>query len=114
MGSYMTHKKAFFANRIRIMSGRWELAVICWSLSAVRYVTSLTAAAEEIKISVQTEFNSQWKWIIIFVLAVGAVNDILIALGLGFYLSRNKSGISRCVPDSNSYPYEARSLILYS
>ncbi|PAV21571.1 hypothetical protein PNOK_0152800 [Pyrrhoderma noxium] len=86
--------QAFFANRIRIMSGRWELAVICWSLSAVRYVTSLTAAAEEIKISVQTEFNGQWKWIIIFVLAVGAVNDILIALGLGFYLSRNKSGIS--------------------
>ena len=89
--------KSFFANRVRIMSGRWEFATVCWSLSAVRYVILIIAAVEEIRISVQTEFNDTWKWIVVFVLAIGAVNDILIALGLGYYLSKNKSGISRCV-----------------
>ena len=96
------------------MSGRWELAVVCWSLAIVRYVVVLLTEVEEIKIPVQEDFNVKWKWSIVATLGISAVNDILIALGLGFYLSRNKSGISRCVPDSNSYPYEARFLILYS
>ena len=96
------------------MSGRWELAVVCWSLAIVRYVVVLLTEVEEIKIPVQEDFNVKWKWSIVTTLGISAVNDILIALGLGFYLSRNKSGISRCVPDSTSYPYEDRSLVLYS
>ncbi|EJD00103.1 uncharacterized protein FOMMEDRAFT_159715 [Fomitiporia mediterranea MF3/22] len=85
--------QAFFANRIRVMSGRWELSILCWTLSVLRYVASLVATAEEIKIKNQVAFNAKFKWIIVLVLAVGAVNDVLIAAGLSLYLSKSRSGI---------------------
>ena len=78
------------------MSGRWEIAVVCWTLSIVRLVFSLVATGEEIEIGQQDEFNAQFKWIIILVLAIGAVNDVLIASGLTFYLGKNRSGFGKC------------------
>ena len=82
------------------MSGRWELAVVCWSLAIVRYVVVLITEVEEIKIPVQVDFNVKWKWSIVATLGISAVNDILIALGLGYYLSKIKSGITRYVAES--------------
>lgn len=76
------------------MSGRWELAILCWTLSVLRYAFSLVATAKEIQVGNQIEFNAQFKWIIILVLAVGAVNDILIAAGLSLFLSKSRSGIT--------------------
>ena len=82
------------------MSGRWELAVVCWSLAIVRYVVVLLTEVEEIKIPVQEDFNVKWKWSIVATLGISAVNDILIALGLGYYLSKIKSGITRYIAES--------------
>lgn len=77
------------------MSGRWELAVFCWILSLVRYIFSIATTIKDIEIGDQTEFDARFKWMIIIVLAAGAVNDILIAACLSFYLSRGRSGITR-------------------
>ena len=46
----------------------------------------MVALAEDLKIPNQITFDSQWKWSITTVLVSGAVNDLLIAGGLTYYM----------------------------
>ena len=68
------------------MSQRWELAIVCWLLSLLRYAMAMLAMAEDLRIPSQLVFDAQWNWTITIVLAVGAANDILIAAGLTYFL----------------------------
>ena len=79
------------------MSGRWEIPIVCWMLSALRLAASLAATGEEFRVPQQAEFNARFRWLITLVLASGACNDILIALSMSYFLSRGRSGIKRFV-----------------
>ena len=75
------------------MSQRWGLAVVCWTLSLLRYAMAILTMAEDLRIPSQFVFNAQWNWTITVVLAVGAANDILIAAGLTYLLHKSRSGL---------------------
>lgn len=79
------------------MSGRWEIATLCWALSTVRGVTSIAVVIKEIQFASQSDFNANLAWLIDLVLAVGALNDVLIAAGLSFYLISSRTGLKRSV-----------------
>ena len=77
------------------MSQRWELAIVCWLLSLLRYAMAMLAMAEDLRIPSQLVFDAQWNWTITIVLAVGAANDILIAAGLTYFLRGSRSGLAK-------------------
>ena len=87
--------QCFFANRIRILSQRWELAIAGWFLSLLRYAMAILMVVEELRIPSQVEFDSKWKWTITVTLAIGAVNDVLIAAGLTYTLHGSRSGLAK-------------------
>ena len=89
--------KTFFTWRLRIMSNRWELAGFCWSLTVLRTVTSLIAIADFIRIEDQAVFFEKSKVLVTVVEVVSAANDVVIAIGLCYYLSRSRSGIVESV-----------------
>ncbi|RDB15644.1 O-methylsterigmatocystin oxidoreductase [Hypsizygus marmoreus] len=83
--------QAFFAERLRILSGKLYLPVICWSLSCVRLVASLLGAAEGFATKSLADYEKTWLWLLISLLSVGACVDVLVAASLCFYLTRRKS-----------------------
>ncbi|KAI5121772.1 hypothetical protein M0805_009583 [Coniferiporia weirii] len=86
--------QAFFAYRIRIMSQRWEITLVCWTLSLMQYLTSLIDIAKWFKLGNFIEFDHKpWGWTVAAVLGVTMANDIIIAASLSYHLYRNRSGI---------------------
>ena len=77
------------------MSQRWGLAVVCWTLSLLRYAMGLLTMAEYLRIPSQLTFVAEWNWTVAVVLAVGAANDILIAAGLTYFLHKSRSGLAK-------------------
>ena len=77
------------------MSQRWELAVVCWTLSLLRFAMALLAMVEDLRIPSQLTFDAEWNWVITVVLSVGAANDILIAAGLTYFLRGSRSGLAK-------------------
>ena len=75
------------------MAGRYELAAFCYFLSLLRFVAAMLVLSEEIILPNQVAFNAKWKWSILLALIAGAVNDVIIAGGLVFYLRKGRSGI---------------------
>ncbi|KAI5121761.1 hypothetical protein M0805_009572 [Coniferiporia weirii] len=85
--------QAFFAYRIRVMSQRWEIALVSWALSLVHFVNSAIATTKELDINNLLVFDDKWEWVITVPLVVGATNDVIIAAGLSYYLHRSRSGM---------------------
>lgn len=79
------------------MSKRWELSVFCWALTVLRTITSLMAVAKFIEIKEQSVFFKESKVLVTVVEIVSAINDVVIAAGLCYYLSRSRSGITGSV-----------------
>ncbi|KAL5531059.1 hypothetical protein ACEPAG_3935 [Sanghuangporus baumii] len=86
--------QTFFAWRLRVMSKRWELPVFCWALTVLRTITSLIAVAKFIEIKEQSMFFKESKVLVTVVEIVSAINDVVIAAGLCYYLLRSRSGIT--------------------
>ena len=75
------------------MAGRRELAVLCYVLALFRFVAAMLSMSGELVFPNQVNFNAKWKWSTLLALSIGAVNDVIIAGGLVFYLRRSQSGI---------------------
>lgn len=90
--------QAWFAYRVLRFSGQFYIPVICWFLSFLRCVATFTVAIAAIQAPSIVDFIHKWKWLLIFILTVGAAVDIIIAASLCFYLGRYKErGFRRTV-----------------
>ncbi|KAI5116278.1 hypothetical protein M0805_009235 [Coniferiporia weirii] len=86
--------QAFFAYRIHIVSQRWEITLVCWTLSLMQYITSLIAVAKDFGVGNSLELDHTLEWIDTAALGIPVTNDIVIAASLSYHLYRNRSGIS--------------------
>ncbi|KAJ7211743.1 hypothetical protein GGX14DRAFT_90420 [Mycena pura] len=82
--------QGFFAYRIRILSGRMHISIVCWTLCVLRFIGGMGLAAEGL-LDVPREpdyfrLQSQYGWLITSALDVGAVLDVLITVSLCFYI----------------------------
>ncbi|KAF8148435.1 hypothetical protein B0H34DRAFT_737033 [Crassisporium funariophilum] len=82
--------QGFFAERVRIVSGKRLIPIICWVLVGIQYIMHLVAAAEAFKMTTLAEYEKEWKWLISSMLAVGAAVDLIIAAVLCYYLKQQK------------------------
>jgi hypothetical protein len=82
--------QGFFAYRIRLLSGRIHVSLICWALCLVRFVGGMGVAAEGfLDIPREPDYfhlQDTYGWLITSALNVGAVLDVLIAVSLCFYI----------------------------
>ncbi|KAJ6482287.1 hypothetical protein C8R47DRAFT_1133555, partial [Mycena vitilis] len=82
--------QAFFAYRIRILSGRIYISLICWALCFLRVVGGLSMATESfLDLPLEPDyfhFQDTYGWVITSALNVGAVLDVLITLSMCVYI----------------------------
>jgi len=89
--------QAWFAYRVLKFSGSFYIPIACWFLSALRCASTIAVAVEAIQAAGGDviEFERTYRWLLIFILTVGAAVDILIAASLCYYFRKHakKSGV---------------------
>jgi hypothetical protein len=82
--------QGFFAYRIRGISGRSQITIMCWSLSFLLLVWSTLIGTESIVAIDQVHYQARWSWLITTTLAVSVFVDVTIAASLSYYLLARK------------------------
>ena|ERR1700733_11863029 len=83
--------QAWFANRVRKLSGKIYIPIICWLLSFLRGVATIAAGVEALLATSVIAYVVQFRWLLTFILAVGAAVDVIIAAALCFYLKQHRA-----------------------
>ncbi|KZP10132.1 hypothetical protein FIBSPDRAFT_852030 [Athelia psychrophila] len=87
--------QAWFAYRVLKFSGSFYIPVLCWFLSAMRCASTISVAVEALQGGNVAAFEHTYRWLLIFILAIGAAVDILIAASLCYYFRQHgkRSGV---------------------
>jgi hypothetical protein len=83
--------QAWFANRVRKLSGKLYVPIICWILSFLRWAATVAAGVEALLATSVITYVTQFRWLLTFILAVGAAVDVIIAAALCFHLKQHRS-----------------------
>jgi len=82
--------QGFFAYRIRLLSGRIHISLVCWALCFLRFLGGMALSAEAfLDIPREPDYfrlQDTYGWLITSALFVGAVLDVIIAVSLCFYI----------------------------
>jgi len=82
--------QGFFAYRIRLLSGRLHISLVCWVLCFLRFVGGIAMATEGfLDIPKEPDYfhlQDTYGWLITSALNVGVVLDLLITVSLCFYI----------------------------
>lgn len=86
----MNATQGFFAYRIRLLSGRLHISLVCWGLCILRFVGGMALAAEAfLDIPREPDYfqlQDNYGWLITSALNVGVAVDLLITVSLCFYI----------------------------
>ncbi|KDR74783.1 hypothetical protein GALMADRAFT_249674 [Galerina marginata CBS 339.88] len=80
----------FLVERVRVVSGKLFISLLCWALALVRCGLTFLLTAETWRMHSVAEFMAQWKWLSGLVLALCSVVDLFLALSLCYYLDAQK------------------------
>jgi hypothetical protein len=83
--------QAWFAYRVRKLSGKYYIPVFCWFLSFLRCIATVALGVEALRASSLLGFEVQFKWLLTFILSVGAGVDVIIAFSLCIYLRQHRT-----------------------
>jgi hypothetical protein len=83
--------QAWFAYRVLKFSERLYIPVFCWFLSFLRCVATIVAAIEAFPAPNIITFETQWQWLLTFILTVGAAVDIIIAVSFCYFIKQHRS-----------------------
>ncbi|KAJ7910259.1 hypothetical protein B0H13DRAFT_2328654 [Mycena leptocephala] len=81
----------FFADRVRILSGRLVIPVICWFLSGVRFISLVAICVATLTTPFIPAFKEKWDWLILSSIGVSTTVDILVAISLCILLWQRRS-----------------------
>jgi len=84
--------QGFFAYRLRILSGRLHLCLVCWGLCLLRFIGGMGMSVEGfLDVAREPDYfklQDTYGWLITSALNVGAVLDLLITVSMCFYIKR--------------------------
>ncbi|KAF8496040.1 hypothetical protein JB92DRAFT_3227748 [Gautieria morchelliformis] len=83
--------QAFFAYRVRVISGRLLIPIISWSLSVLRMGFGVMIGVTAFRSGTLLRFIGQWHWLITTEFTISAVIDVLNTTSICFYLLRRRS-----------------------
>lgn len=78
--------QAFFANRVRRLTGIWAIPCICWLLCVLRCMSLFAAALTAHHSNSIPQFKNEWQWLLVSSLAISLIADIMIAGSLCCHL----------------------------
>jgi hypothetical protein len=82
--------QGWFAYRVKKLSGKVYIPLLCWFLSTLRLLATLAAGIEALFTKSIVQFEVQFKWLLTFILVIGAVVDIIVAVSLCYYLRQHR------------------------
>lgn len=91
--------QAFFTTRVAKCFNKPYLAILCWTLTFLRFLSSMWLASVSINSGPLSQFQARWQWLLTAGLILEACIDLLIAASLCLFLvkSRHHSVHKRCV-----------------
>ncbi|KAH7906298.1 hypothetical protein BJ138DRAFT_650866 [Hygrophoropsis aurantiaca] len=78
--------QSYFAYRIHRLSSFIYMPVICWAISLGRFIISITASTIAFRTPSLLDFRVHHRWTLTTILALGMINDVLIAGNMCYYL----------------------------
>ncbi|KAF7371228.1 Saposin B-type domain-containing protein [Mycena sanguinolenta] len=85
-GCVLVVVQCFFANRVRVFSGKWLIPVVCWTLTALRVTATFTMMGIEwVHPNVQT-IQVKFRWLMTIALSLGMIVDTVITLSMCYCL----------------------------
>ncbi|KAF9539779.1 hypothetical protein CPC08DRAFT_676587, partial [Agrocybe pediades] len=81
-----TITQVFFAERLRVISGKLHIPVLCWTLSITRASLVLATVIKAWTMASLIHFDQRWKWLWVLTLSLGTATDFLLAVLLCIYL----------------------------
>lgn len=87
--------QAWFAYRVLKFSQQLYIPVFCWVLSFLRCVATIVTSIKAFMAPSIVEYEQKQQWILTFILAVGAVVDVVIAASLCYYLRKYRTNSFR-------------------
>ncbi|KAF8584810.1 hypothetical protein K439DRAFT_1616425 [Ramaria rubella] len=85
----------FLANRIRIISRRWEIFTFIHLLVWVRVALGIFVTIKDLENHNLEEFQAKYLWCFTSLMVLIVVTDSTNAIALSYYLSSNRSGIKQ-------------------
>jgi hypothetical protein len=90
--------QVFFAHRIRKLSGKWSITIICWVLTFLRAVCISGLLGITWHIKQISELQERYRSLMVSSLTLGAMGDVLIAASLCYCLrTMRTSEVDECV-----------------
>ncbi|KAJ7687961.1 hypothetical protein B0H17DRAFT_677112 [Mycena rosella] len=86
--------QAFFANRVRVLSGRWNIMFVACCLNLLRFVANMATLGLLLYYS-RVSILLEWRWLVSTALGLGIVVDILITVAMCHFLWRLRSSDSK-------------------
>ncbi|KAF7373883.1 Saposin B-type domain-containing protein [Mycena sanguinolenta] len=78
--------QSFFANRVRVFSGKWLIPVICWTMTALRVVATFAMMGIEwMQPNIQT-LQIKFRWLLTASISLGMTIDTVITLSMCYWL----------------------------
>ncbi|KAJ6579516.1 hypothetical protein DFH09DRAFT_1146821 [Mycena vulgaris] len=81
----------FFADRVRILSGRMLIPVVCWFLSCVRAISLVAVCVATLVTPFIPAFKAKWNWLVLSSIGVSTTVDVVVAISLCFLLWQRRS-----------------------
>ncbi|KAJ7661626.1 hypothetical protein DFH06DRAFT_1192822 [Mycena polygramma] len=83
--------QVFFAHRVKVLSGRLIIPVICWFLSFVRALSLLAVCGATLKTPFIPDFKAKWDWLVLGSIGVSTTVDVVVAASLCSLLWQRRS-----------------------
>ncbi|KAJ7652213.1 hypothetical protein B0H17DRAFT_958089 [Mycena rosella] len=78
----------FFANRVRVLSGRWLVPTICWFITLLRAACTFSLFGITLGVPLLSELKVKWEWLIATGLCLGVAVDGIVAVSMCYCLGR--------------------------
>ncbi|KAF7341724.1 Saposin B-type domain-containing protein [Mycena sanguinolenta] len=78
--------QSFFANRVRLFSGRWMIPLICWIMTALRVIANLAMMGIQWVNPDITTIQVKFRWLMGIALSLGVTVDITTTFSMCYWL----------------------------
>ncbi|KAJ6595541.1 hypothetical protein DFH09DRAFT_1357495 [Mycena vulgaris] len=76
----------FFANRVRVLSGRWLIPTICWLIILLRAACTFALFWIILNIASLSALKAKWEWLVATGLCLGVAVDGIVAISMCYCL----------------------------
>ncbi|KAJ7231515.1 hypothetical protein C8J57DRAFT_1533591 [Mycena rebaudengoi] len=74
--------QVYFAHRVRKLSARWEITIICWILPFLRVICTFGMLGVTLNMSPLSELEEKYEWLLATALSLGVGADVIIAVSM--------------------------------